>query len=112
MLKPYYKTELGELYHGDCLEIMKQLKPNSIDLVLTDPPYLIDDQGSSGAFGNDNRKYLKDLRDNKKTFKEGFDNNILDIASILLKRKHFYIFCNKNQLRQLLIIFMILIMIF
>ena len=36
-MKPYYETELGKLYHGDCLEIMSELKP--VDLVLTDPPY-------------------------------------------------------------------------
>ena len=34
---PYYETELGKLYHGDCLEIMPLLEP--VDLVLTDPPY-------------------------------------------------------------------------
>lgn len=37
MLKPYFKTDLGVLYHGDCLEIMPHLEP--VDLVLTDPPY-------------------------------------------------------------------------
>lgn len=37
ILKPYYETELGKLYHGDCLEIMPHLEP--VDLVLTDPPY-------------------------------------------------------------------------
>ena len=36
-LTPYYETELGKLYHGDCLEIMPNLEP--VDLVLTDPPY-------------------------------------------------------------------------
>jgi len=36
-MKPYYETDLGRLYHGDCLEIMGQLEP--VDLVLTDPPY-------------------------------------------------------------------------
>jgi DNA modification methylase len=28
-----------QLLHGDCLEIMKSIPDNSIDLVLTDPPY-------------------------------------------------------------------------
>jgi site-specific DNA-methyltransferase (adenine-specific) len=28
-----------EIIHGDCLEEMKKLKDNSIDLILTDPPY-------------------------------------------------------------------------
>ena len=36
-ITPYYETELGKLYHGDCLEIMPMLEP--VDLVLTDPPY-------------------------------------------------------------------------
>ena len=36
-MKPYFETELGKLYCGDCLEIMPQLEP--VDLVLTDPPY-------------------------------------------------------------------------
>lgn len=28
-----------DLWHGDCLELMKNIPDNSIDLVLTDPPY-------------------------------------------------------------------------
>ena len=45
MIKPYYKTDLGVLYHGDCLEIMPMLEP--VDLVLTDPPYGINYQASN-----------------------------------------------------------------
>jgi site-specific DNA-methyltransferase (adenine-specific) len=36
-MKPYYETELGKLYHGDCLEIMPHIEP--VDLVVTSPPY-------------------------------------------------------------------------
>ena len=28
-----------KLYNGDCLEVMKELPDNSIDLILTDLPY-------------------------------------------------------------------------
>jgi len=31
--------ELNKIYQGDCLELMKQLENNSIDLVITSPPY-------------------------------------------------------------------------
>lgn len=41
-MKPYYQTELGKLYCGDCLEIMKSIPNNSIKLCLTDPPYDMD----------------------------------------------------------------------
>ena len=42
MIKPYFETKLGKLYHGDCLEVMKEMDDESIDLILTDPPYGID----------------------------------------------------------------------
>jgi site-specific DNA-methyltransferase (adenine-specific) len=38
-MKPYYETENGKLYHGDCLEVMRELESGSVDLILTDPPY-------------------------------------------------------------------------
>ena len=50
MLKPYYETELGKLYHGDCLEIMPELEP--VDLVLTDPPYGINYKHGGGNYRN------------------------------------------------------------
>ena len=39
-MKPYFETDLGKLYHGDCLEIMPELEP--VDLILTDPPSTIE----------------------------------------------------------------------
>lgn len=33
------------LKQGDCMELLKKVKDNSIDLVVTDPPYLIDTTG-------------------------------------------------------------------
>ena len=39
MIKPYYESSLGKLYHGSCLDIMPELEP--VDLVLTDPPYFL-----------------------------------------------------------------------
>jgi DNA modification methylase len=38
---PYYSDETVTLWHGDCLEVMPTLAAGSIDLVLTDPPYVI-----------------------------------------------------------------------
>lgn len=32
---------MEKLYLGDCLEVLKTIPDNSIDLVLTDPPYNI-----------------------------------------------------------------------
>ena len=35
----FYENPNGKLYHGDCLEIMKDIPDGSVDMVLCDPPY-------------------------------------------------------------------------
>lgn len=40
-LSPYYKNEFGQLYHGDCIEIMHKLPNACVDLVFADPPFNI-----------------------------------------------------------------------
>ena len=36
---PYYQHAGVTVYHGDCLDVLPQLPDNSVDLILTDPPY-------------------------------------------------------------------------
>ena len=36
--KADYKDELGMCFKGDCLEVMKDIPDNSVDMILTDPP--------------------------------------------------------------------------
>ncbi len=38
-VKPCYKTDLGEAFIGDTLELIKNLPDNSINLMVTSPPY-------------------------------------------------------------------------
>lgn len=38
-MKPYYERGGISIYHGDCREVLLALSSNSVDLVLTDPPY-------------------------------------------------------------------------
>ncbi len=37
--KAYAEFESGVLFNGDCLDVMPGIEDNSVDLVLTDPPY-------------------------------------------------------------------------
>jgi DNA modification methylase len=41
MTKPYYHTQLGELYLGDCIDILANMPDKSVDLIVTSPPYNI-----------------------------------------------------------------------
>jgi len=45
----YYRTDLGVLYCGDCLEIMPHLEP--VDLVITSPEYNINNTSGGGIRG-------------------------------------------------------------
>jgi len=46
------ETDLGKLYKGDCLDLLKEIPDNSVDLVFADPPF------------NLNKFYLSDIDDN------------------------------------------------
>ena len=38
-MSPYYQDDLVTLWHGDCRNVMAQLPGNSVDAIVTDPPY-------------------------------------------------------------------------
>ena len=71
-MKPYYETELGRLYHGDCLEIMPHLEP--VDLVLTDPPYA----------NNTEYKSYEDTKENLKEIINKLFPAIINVSKITL----------------------------
>jgi site-specific DNA-methyltransferase (adenine-specific) len=54
MQKPYYKRSRFKLYKSDCLEILKDLPENSVDMIFADPPYFL----SSGSFTCQNGKMV------------------------------------------------------
>jgi site-specific DNA-methyltransferase (adenine-specific) len=41
----FFKTENVVLGHGDCIELMKELPSESVDLIITDPPYFLSNDG-------------------------------------------------------------------
>lgn len=44
-LKPYYKKPRVTLYHEDALEVLEQMKPESVDMIFADPPYNLSNGG-------------------------------------------------------------------
>lgn len=105
---------------GDCLKLLKQLPDNSIDLVVTDPPYLFTRNDGCGAFGKAGKSYHKEYA-KVSTFKtaldqrkanqrsdigvnlaSGFNEEILTELIRVMKKVNIYIWCSKNQVRWLL----------
>src|SRR5271170_3634094 len=53
-------TPRNAVLHGDCISVLKGLKPASVDFVLTDPPYLVRYQSRDGkrVHNDDNAAWL------------------------------------------------------
>jgi DNA modification methylase len=49
-VKPYHSDNGATLYHGDCLAVLAALPENSVDTVITDPPYHLT-TGKNGGTG-------------------------------------------------------------
>jgi len=72
----YFHTKNGILLCGDCLEVMKLIPENSIDLILTDPPYGVNSNEMNGIDYKDrfynvediSKKLFKVLKDNSRAF--------------------------------------------
>lgn len=45
-MKPYFETDLGTLYHGDCLETLQGV--HAVDAVVSDPPFTFAGGPSNG----------------------------------------------------------------
>lgn len=40
-IEPYYSTEYGAAYLGDSLDLLKRLRKNSVNLIITSPPFAL-----------------------------------------------------------------------
>ena len=94
------KLELNKINCMDCLEGMKQLEDNSVDLVVTDPPYEVNYNEKSkhlSRLGKSGDKQIK--RD--ETFIDviiDYDKLAKEWFRILIDNSHCYIFCGDKQL--------------
>lgn len=88
--------ELNTIYNQDCLQGLKQLPDNCVDLVVTDPPYVLSLQGA-GIYKR-KLKYHHDLED----ITDGFRPEILDELVRVMKRINCYFFCSQAQILPLL----------
>lgn len=82
---------------GDCLQLMKSIPDKSIDLVVTDPPYIIDNKGG-GLYTQEDKQYVKQLEG----IKDGFSTEVLDELCRVMKKINIYIWCSQKQIVSLI----------
>lgn len=92
------EKHINKIINADCMDILNQLPDKSIDLVLTDPPYILDMKGGRGkAFGD--RKLIKD----KHIDFIAHDFDFLTIFNEflrILKQINIVIFCSNAQVSR------------
>lgn len=90
--------ELNKIYLADCYEFIKQIPDNSIDLIITDPPYELEVNHSVGRYGDVKKLSYEQIID----MSNGFEYSILDELVRVLKKINIYIWCSKKQIQFLL----------
>ena len=90
--------ELNKVYCNDSLKLLKEIENESIDLIITDPPYKITARGNGGNSGGMFQK--KEVNNGKV-----FANNDIDISDwiedlyrILKPNSHCYIMTNNKNI--------------
>jgi len=86
---------LYELIHGNCIDVLRTMPDQSIDCVVTDPPYIVAAKGC-GLAGD--RQYLADI--SAAGLDAGFDTTILGEFLRVLKVPNLILFCSRLQLRD------------
>lgn len=87
------------LYNDDCLKILRTMPDQSVDLVITDPPYEVSATNGGGSINKVKKlnQSLKDLTDLDIT--EGYDfENVNNELVRVMKKINIYIWCNKVQI--------------
>ena len=90
------------LFCGDSIELMKSIPDNSIDLIVTDPPYKTTSRGSAG---NSGRMLQKQINKDGNVFKH---NNVkisdyaCEFYRILKNGTHCYVMTNHKNLIEML----------
>lgn len=90
-----------QLYHDDCLSVLKTLPDHFVDLVVTDPPYEVSATNGGGSINNVMKmnRSLKQLDD--ADISKGY--NIREVGKELvrvMKNINLYIWCNKVQIPE------------
>ena len=88
---------INKIYNMDCIQGMRQMPDKSVDLVVTDPPYLIETSGA-GIYKQDNKQYVKELNE----MKDGFSREVLDELCRVMKKINIYFFCSQKQIIPLI----------
>lgn len=90
-MKPYYEQDGVRLYHGDCREVLPGLPVDSVNVILTDPPFFM-----PATHYSSRTQWQRSWGDT--SILASFWGQVLDVAIPTMKRSgHLLVFCNGDS---------------
>lgn len=86
---------MQEIYHGDCLEIMKGLKDSSVDMIYLDPPFFTNKKHSLSSKDRKSHYSFNDIWDSHKSYAEFILARLVEGKRILKDTGSIFIHCDK-----------------
>ena len=97
---PELHLDKNNIYRGDCLELMNGIPDKSVDLVVTDPPYLHNKGGNGGGHTKiaTSNMYSKDsyMLSQMSEFTEQMCVTMLNQVNRVMAKMNAYFFCNDS----------------
>lgn len=90
----FYQDDWATIYCGDCLEIMPLMERESVDLVVTDPPYFLPVQS---YVGTREKGYPERTLADTSILKGYFERFFGEIHKTLNKKATYYVFCDAQS---------------
>ena len=88
----------NKIINADCMDILKQLPDKCVDLVLTDPPYVVDNHGGTKSPLAKRCAKVRDIIDD---FTKDFDfSNVVEQLIRVCKFANIVMFCSKQQVSR------------
>ena len=91
---------MTKIIQGDCIEVMRTMPDKSVDCVITDPPYLLDNSGSDNWSGKSQKQKTR-----LSNIDKGFElNKFYLLAKKVCSPYQSYIFCSNKQIPETMLL--------
>ncbi len=97
------KIEFNKIYNRDCIEGMKKIPKNKIDLVITDPPFAIDFKAKKANYNRTASRVMSGYNEIKAVDYYEFTHKWMsEVYRILKESGSMYVFSGWNNLKDIL----------
>lgn len=95
-MKEHPKMETNKIYHGNCVEKLKEIEANKVDLIYFDPPFFTQRKHSLTNKDNSKTYEFDDKYDSIEEYLELVENVLLESKRVLKNTGSVFLHCDKT----------------